>query len=464
MPVDLVLTGDVRAEVNGLLGPRLLQTGPLTGRDALRGDARDTWLWMEALAACQEELVVTYTTPDGEESGRSEVVDELLRSLEGAQAEHLLPSYASWTAASLHDVVQQWSVEELGSGARITAEPTAGHAGALGALLRRDRAARLDSVAERVAHERRLRGSTGHATPLGEVDRAMLREHFFEQVQTTSRLDTLGSCAFRHFASALLRLEVEDVPTLGADAREEGSAAHAALCRVYADLKENGGLQAARRDPRAKARARRVFEQYAAEILAEVSVHPALRAATLQDAWQKTETQLDHDLAADSALEPVALEYSFSNRPNADAGLLEVRDPRTGRVVRVRGQIDRIDRGAGELLTLDYKRTAKKRVEGRHFQLPLYGLVGLRDFGHGCQRVGAAWVELRSAIRVVAPELDADPAAFERALHDTLWPRIDRVVGGDVSPDPDAPETCKRCDFGRLCRFDVYRAAASEDG
>jgi CRISPR/Cas system-associated exonuclease Cas4 (RecB family) len=310
-----------------------------------------------------------------------------------------------------------------------------------------------------VAGERRLRRPSGYATPLGEADQAYLREQFFAQVQTTSRLDLLGMCAFRHFASALLRLDVEEVPSLGADAREEGSAAHAALRIVYADLRANGGLQAARRDPAAAmARARAVFDRGSDEILSEVMVHPALRAATLGDAWHNTATQLEHDLESESDLEPVALEYSFSNRPNAESGLLELRDPGSDRVVKVRGQIDRVDSGGGDLVTLDYKRTAKQRSEGRHFQLPIYGLVGLRDFGAACERVSAAWIELRSAKRVASPELEVDPAAFERSVHAALWPRIHRVVGGDVSPDPDVPETCKRCDFGRLCRFEVDRA------
>ena len=52
---DLVLTEDLRSEVNRLAGPRLLQAAPMTGRGALHGTTRDLWQWLEALRSATVE-------------------------------------------------------------------------------------------------------------------------------------------------------------------------------------------------------------------------------------------------------------------------------------------------------------------------------------------------------------------------------------------------------------------------
>ncbi len=471
-PIDLVLTGDVRAEVNRLLGSRLLQYGATTGRDALRGDARDTWHWLEALACCDEELVVTFGTADGDEAGtRSELVDELLRSLGGQAVEAMRPSYAAGTGASLHHVVQGWSLGSLGAGGRLAASMSPGVVSALDALLRQnvvgstEGADRIESIARRVLNERDIRGEARRAAPLGEAECSWMRHHFFETVQSTSRLDTLGKCAFLHFARHILRLEPDEIPDLGADAREEGSAAHAALQFIYEDLKQRGGLAKARHDPeRSRTRAREVFDEHAERILEEVTVHPVLRPAVLEEAWSTAVAQLDRDLESDEPLEPTALEWGFDDRDGGDAEALELHEPDGGRSIRVRGKIDRIDQGDGAVVAIDYKRTRQDRVPGRHFQLPIYGLVGLRDFAPEATQIRAVWIALRDGKTLMPEDLETDPVAFERHLHDCLWPRIDRVTGGDISPDPDAAKSCRHCDFKRLCRYDVLRDTAREDG
>jgi CRISPR/Cas system-associated exonuclease Cas4 (RecB family) len=119
----------------------------------------------------------------------------------------------------------------------------------------------------------------------------------------------------------------------------------------------------------------------------------------------------------------------------------------------VRGGIDRIDRGGGVLAALDYKRGVLKRTAGRHFQLPLYLLVAMRDFGQAGAKVRADWVWLRDAARKPAVPEVADAAELAAGVANDLWQRVDRVLDGDISPDPDPPELCKRCDMRPVCRF-----------
>ncbi|MEK7704142.1 MAG: hypothetical protein AAB426_04225, partial [Myxococcota bacterium] len=82
VPSDAVLTEGVRAELNARLGPRLLQRSAATGRGVIGTYARDQWLWLEALMAARDEIVVCHVTPAGaRDLGASELVDELVRSL-----------------------------------------------------------------------------------------------------------------------------------------------------------------------------------------------------------------------------------------------------------------------------------------------------------------------------------------------------------------------------------------------
>jgi ATP-dependent helicase/DNAse subunit B len=291
-----------------------------------------------------------------------------------------------------------------------------------------------------------------------------MERRFLLEIHSSSRLDLLGVCRFRHFAAVILGLERSQVPTLGPDPREEGSAAHAALELVYRDLLRRGGLAAARAQPEAAvARAREVFEQGQECILTEVTVHPLLRRATLEDAWAAVTAQLGRDLEATGAHEPLALEHTFNERPGTSAPPLAIPHPRGGRSLQVRGSIDRVDYASGELITLDYKRTHRRREAGRHFQLPVYGLAAHRDLASHANTLSAAWVTLRDGKRHAASGLEPEPSAFAAQLAEDLWSRVDPVLAGDVSPDPESAELCRACDFSALCRFDPDRAAAEAE-
>jgi RecB family exonuclease len=446
---DPVLTDTLRAEINKRVGPRLVQYAPLLGRGALPAEARDTWLWMELLACAQDELLVTVTAAPGEEEvGQSELVDELLRSAD-MQLVGPPPSYTAPAQASVEGFLQAWATATPSHG--VAQDTVAQLWPAIDAGLRRYAAPRLARLEARLAAERQH--VAGHPGALGPEERAALEAHFFATVHSTSRLDLLGMCRYRHFASAILRLREEDVPSLGANPREQGSAAHAALHLVYRDIMARGGLRQARLDPGgARERAREVFWEHAEAILAEVAVHPLLRDATLMHAWRAVAVQLDRDLKVTTG-EPIALEYRFDDREGADAPELRLEDPRTGRTLRVRGSIDRIDLVGNALETLDYKRTISVRSPERHFQLGLYGAVALRDLRPAIDSVGAAWLDLWRGTRKIADELCGSPSDVLSHVSEALWRRIDPVLAGDISPDPDDPELCERCDYRALCRF-----------
>jgi RecB family exonuclease/inactivated superfamily I helicase len=461
---DHVLTEDVRSEINRLLGPRLLQAAPTVGRGGLHGSARDLWLWLEALRSAEQELVVTFAMPEhgAAGGGRSELVDELHRSL-GEPV--VMPSSPACSLAthSWDDAIRRWSLTALAGSARLSAAATPGQSAALDAAVRQRTPDRVAALESRVHGERRIQ-SEHRLHSIRGVQREHLEHRFLHEIHSSSRLDLLGACRFRHFAAAILGLERSQVPTLGPDPREEGSAAHAALELVYRDLLRRGGLAAARAQPEeAVARARLVFDDGQEHILTEVTVHPLLRRATLEDAWAAVATQLERDLEATDAHEPLALEHTFNERPGTPAPPLEIPHPRGGRSLKVRGSIDRVDYADGDLITLDYKRTHRRRGTGRHFQLPVYGLAAHRDLASYAGTLSAAWVTLRDGKRHVAHGLEPEPSAFAAQLAEDLWSRVDPVLAGEVSPDPESAELCRACDFAALCRFDPHRAAAEAE-
>jgi RecB family exonuclease len=185
-----------------------------------------------------------------------------------------------------------------------------------------------------------------------------------------------------------------------------------------------------------------------------------LREAALGGAWRAVERRLRLDLEADGEAEPVALEYRFDDREGGAGQVLVLGDAGGVRTLRVRGGIDRVDRGKAGITVFDYKRRAKKRPAGRHFQLPIYLAVALRDFGAAAGEVAAAWCDLLDGKRAwgVPP---ASPQHFAAELQESLWARLLPVLQGDVRPDPLDAETCSRCDFAPLCRY-VVPADADE--
>ena len=467
---DMVLTEELRAAINRALGPRLLQASPMSGREPLSADARDYWLWLEALAACRDELLITCTRLDahGDAGGYSDFVRELERSVAGVTHEFVPPYAASRVRCPAHARLR-WA---YGRGQRTGAVRlhTVGSAGtaACDALLRRIDGAGLARAERRAGVElERRRGFSSLA--FAEADRSRLEATVLGRVQSTSRLDMLGKCAFRFFASCVLDLSHEELPRLGADAREEGSATHAAMCLVYRHLGKSGGMAAARREPeKALLGARRLVAESCDKVLAETNIHPLLRDAALETVQRAVQTCLRRDLDEAQGREPLVLEYPFDDRPGVAARALELPSPDRLRRVVVRGSIDRIDRtdrtectectecterDAVELAVLDYKRSIINRSPGRHFQLPIYLAVALRDFGDSIGTVSAGWIDLRRGKTKWAIGPGTPREAFLAELSSELWQRLGLILSGNAAVDPDSTDLCNRCDVKGVCRY-----------
>ncbi len=444
---DVILTDAMRDELNRTFGVRLLQSAPIDGRPALENDARDRWLWREALATARRQVVVTYGVREGaEKDGRCDMVNDLLK-MRGLSPETPVPTYAEAALIAPAQVLELVAFGSVAPGPGIAPAPT------VAARAARDvcDSESVSWVARRAAHEGAA--STGRLpAALAADDRARLASLVFERPLSVSSLDALGRCVYRHFGKHLLRLSDDQPPGLAPDGREDGLAAHEALRYVYADIVANGGLAAARRDVDATMqRAARVFAAKRVEILREVPIHPAMVETALAQAWRSVVVQLNKDLDPRREHEPLELEYAFR-----DDKALQLKDPNSDRELTVVGSIDRVDRAPQLLVTLDYKSTAPKFEPGRHFQLAMYGAVVARDFARG-ERLTAAWRQLGDGEEkrdaAVFGGADAcDVATFQATLDATLWPRVDRLLAGRLEPDPAPATICDVCEMRRLCR------------
>ena len=450
---DPVLTDAVRAEINRHLGPKLLQRGPLQGRGALRGDAQDRWLWLEMLAAAQDELVVTYNPGDGEDTNvRSEFVDELL-ARSGVQVE-IPPASHRDIPHTPRELLSHWS-HATAPAQRHVRERDASWIAALDAAVRDAMPAAVACTEQRL--QREAWRACGHPTGslLPPSARQTIEQALFGRVVSTSNLDTLAMCGYRHFAQTILGLQGQTRKSLGPDPREEGSAAHAALHVVYAAFIRAGGLQRWRGSPEAALElARETFNTQVEAILHDVQVHPLLRHAALERAWETVATQVQRDLCQTDTWEPIALEHRFDDRFADATPPLEIPSDDGTRVLRVRGSIDRVDRCDGALATLDYKRSKQKRQMLRHLQLPIYAAVAHRDFASGGPTRGcAAWITFADGKRHTPEDIPEDADRQLQTLHQLAWTRVERLLAGEIAPDPAPASTCERCDFRPLCRY-----------
>lgn len=483
---DRVLTDALRAEINRHVGPRLLQYQPTTGRGALRGDARDLWLWMEALAAAQEALVVSYSTAPGEAlSGQSEVVEELCRSLGAAPtlcaAMYAMPAAKLSLWGCMRDRHERWAWQNFG-------KPGAQQDG-----MAQDATSRVPSGVRRPLW-RRWQAAHGHDKGVFGLEpeaasawrarllggRGALAWQDLQQglpgapslcitpSLSTSRIDGLGRCRLWFFLAQGLGLAQEEIPALGADAAEQGTLAHSALEHVYRGLKNWGGThwQQQPTDVVQEA-AHAIFKQCQNEILAELCIHPLLQKSALEQAWDAVRAQLPIDTAKDG-WQPIGLEYRFDDRKSgeADAKALRLLHPQGGLCLRVHGSVDRIDRqGAADpkaaqaqLRIIDYKRTLPEASRTRHFQLPIYAAVAARDFASEPKPheedlpvfADAAWRRLADGRVRVAKDVGADT---DRVFGDEIWQRLDAVAAGDITADPEAATACQRCEMLGVCRF-----------
>jgi ATP-dependent helicase/DNAse subunit B len=201
-------------------------------------------------------------------------------------------------------------------------------------------------------------GSSQGAAPASRALRdelllAQLREH----VWSPSSLERWIACPMSWFVERMLRPDRFDPDP---EPLARGALAHAALKDTLEGLREQTG--SARLTPASLARARELLERALADNAADhpLSTTPERGTAVRRRLQADLQRYLEHAAAADSPLEPLALELGFGfaeGEPHAGADAAsELPALELGSGVRLRGRIDRVDAGgSGEAVVYDYK-------------------------------------------------------------------------------------------------------------
>jgi ATP-dependent helicase/nuclease subunit B len=281
----------------------------------------------------------------------------------------------------------------------------------------------------------------------------------------TGLLAAQSACPFRAFALHRLAARELTAPGVGIDGLTRGSFMHEALHGLWGELGDRPSLAGLDRVARAK-RVRAAVERAGAKILA--GLPPGLVRIELDEAAQRIGELLEVEL-----LRPDFAVLHREEPVNVELGPL-----------RIRGQVDRVDRVPDGLVVIDYKTGAASPGDWdserpAEPQMPLYALAFQRELAglaYALLRPGS--VELRGLARSgdvfgnALPRLKPPPADEWQEII-AAWRRVLEALAaafaaGDARVDPVQPKgesgTCAWCHLATLCRRDeLLRAGALGD-
>jgi RecB family exonuclease len=294
-----------------------------------------------------------------------------------------------------------------------------------------------------------------------------------DRVASPTGLQTWAGCPHAYFVERVLHVDPverpEDIMQLAPI--ERGNLVHKILDRFVGEVQARPDAGRPWRDTD-RIRLREIAEDACA--IAEASGVTGRRLLWHRDRrliLAELDAFLDADQAyrVDGAVETLATELPFGM---TDSGGAAVEVPLgDGRVVRVRGMADRVDRRAdGTLVVIDYKTGSELSYKGlnhddpvtagTHLQLPVYAYAARAAFGASATVVEAYyWFVGRGKNRRVGYGVDADvDGVFTTALRSI----VDGIEGGvfPLRPKEPAPSpfiSCEYCDPDGMGTTDRWR-------
>jgi ATP-dependent helicase/nuclease subunit B len=482
------------------LGPRA-EGVPLGGllRTAREASLEDPFHFFLALSMAEHELVLSYPAADerGNPTVRSPFVDEVGACLvDGLPGETLasaavVPAVAECCEPAelvLRAAIDRWAPRAGAPADRLSAALRAGLPGGEVRLAAIDRRARIEE--RRSRYFLLPRGDQERKDALADAfvgrlarDPTPLAARILAEPWSPTRLEALGRCGFKFFASYGLGLREERDPVLEVEAMEQGTLFHRVLeefLRAHPTLPE---------DPDA---ARAVGRRFLAGVRDAVArAIPAKDPVFLDLTWDRLGAALD---------ELVGLEQRAAARRRADGLTVErwleeriefsVADGSGRPPIVVAGTPDRVEverRGADAvtLRVLDYKASRnpypyrrlvdpKRELGKTGFQIPVYLLGALAAARAGVSEETAleggylvlfAAGEGKRATRPLSRALlglepgpaEADPSIIARIRDLVAAARAGRF---DVNPNP-----CdEHCAFRAICRYQPPPLEDDADG
>jgi ATP-dependent helicase/nuclease subunit B len=461
----------------------------------LRSRWQNRYLFYQAISNWTEHLYLTYPRREGEcELVPSSFLDSLLQVADierwdGADG----PPFAD--ALLCEEDVLAWAVrggEELSAVVPATLQPA------------------LKEVRHAVDVERRR--MVRDAMPLyagiltgalSEGGQARLSRTADGPLSVT-QLETYGRCPFQFFAERLLEIGVPPDLEEELTARERGSLVHDALFEFYREWRAGGRPRLAGCSEEVFAEASSLLTRILEEKLEELDIPDPfwqLDAELLTGAVGGRQSFVQEFFRAEQKREeesiPEWFEVSFGGRTgkNADERLSQ-EDPVALGSLRLRGKVDRVERGEGFFAIVDYK-TGEVRPSledirrGISLQLPLYLLVVQeilsRHLGSEMRPAAGLYYQLRSPVRIVpgfglalyrgrafsraarSRQIIQDAEEFTQVLHDAVataeeFARGIRAGRFPLTAPENIDEICTVCDFRSACRIQTARHVAPVPG
>jgi ATP-dependent helicase/DNAse subunit B len=454
--------------------------------------------------ACRATERLYLTQPlalnDGSETVASYYLEELRRAIAPAEIE----TKQIRSDVDMHDLAQASTASELAVGL-VRQKERQGRRAPVANLLPPTEVAQLiskarsdgylpDSVLRRVAIELQRTGEffgpfDGQIT---NADlKAMLDAHYGpEHVYSASGLSAYGNCAFRFFASRVLRLEPRNEAALDLQAIDSGKLLHDVLRRFF-ERYRNQYLPSLDREE-----LRREMAKVADDVFRE---HERIVPPLNQRIWKIDceirklilEQVLLYELRLqektnERGLRPTYFELAFgrasqASDPASSADYLKL--ARGDETALVQGQIDRVDMNERERVAIayDYKLSQGAKLDdieaGRQVQIPIYLAALEQLFVPGFELAGGGYYRLRGrgprlnqglyrrmfddCTDVTSPKAKLDDIHWQRIRSDVrrrVWQFIDGMRAGDFRVRPSlGKETCKFCDYAAVCRYEPYR-------
>ena len=354
-----------------------------------------------------------------------------------------------------------------------------------------------ESARRRIAIERE-RGGLFFGGFDGQLNKPALVENMrnqygFLHTFSASELSLYGRCPFKFFAEKVLKLEPRGEAALDMTALDAGSLLHDALRRFF-ELHRNERLtdldpDVLKRELREAADA--VFDQHERSV---PPLNPRVWAIDRDIKRLLLEQVLDYELEIEQQtiskdVKPSFFELAFGmlNQaidPSSTEKPLELQREPTDQseTVRIRGQIDRVDKaGDGALIAYDYKlsrgATVDDMTEGRALQLHIYLAALERLVFPESKIAGAGYYTIKgtndrrnrglyrkamnpyTGVNNIKSNMpDAEWASVRAEMQNRIWEFIDGMRAGRFSVAPSKPEdSCPRCDFSAVCRYEKFR-------
>ncbi len=207
-----------------------------------------------------------------------------------------------------------------------------------------------------------------------------------KRIWSASQFNDYGMCGFRFFAKRLLKLKEIEEPETGMDAAQRGTVIHAILEDTYRELAQQGISIT----PDNMETAITVLRAASGRILPDAPQQFGFRESVL---WAQEQVTLMRRVEAlvwaDFSDEPpLGKVFKGADRipylqevPLGGADGVPLQLQFGGRMVKVTGYIDRIDRIGDRAIVVDYKTGStaipiSEMTEGRNFQMMLYLLAG----------------------------------------------------------------------------------------